>query len=292
MAGLVPPEAAIVREDTGERLDWAGLLKAGYVRHLHLSNADVERAFAGSRFAAEDEVARARPDDRFADLWFAYLHVPTIGVSLLGEAGFRRLKDRLYDGEQAVLVMSSGRWSFTGEDFVRGTVPDRLALRQGSFPVALRDADLEIDLAPGIPVPEEMKIFKIDRQAGFDPGSPWTLAPHVTRSRGMFQPETGSRDFSADYALPARFFERPGDADEPPWLGTWRLLASELGVLGVALAGLSAGLAMQRRLTRNGRAFVALRLGFLAFTLGFVGWYAQGQLSIVSVLGLVKAAVG
>jgi polyferredoxin len=32
-------------------------------------------------------------------------------------------------------------------------------------------------------------------------------------------------------------------------------------------------------------------MGFLAFTLGFIGWHAQAQLSVVTLAGLVKATV-
>ncbi len=38
------------------------------------------------------------------------------------------------------------------------------------------------------------------------------------------------------------------------------------------------------------RRFPVFRLAFLAFTLVFVGWYAQAQLSIVTLIGLVRAA--
>jgi polyferredoxin len=39
------------------------------------------------------------------------------------------------------------------------------------------------------------------------------------------------------------------------------------------------------------RPLLWFRRGFLVFTLGFIGWYAQGQLSIVNLVALLQAAV-
>ena len=63
-------------------------------------------------------------------------------------------------------------------------------------------------------------------------------------------------------------------------------------MIALALAGLTVALFAQRRLTAHGRRFVWLRRAFLVFTLLFIGFYAQAQLSIVSVIGLVRAARG
>ena len=49
-------------------------------------------------------------------------------------------------------------------------------------------------------------------------------------------------------------------------------------------------LAWQKGLVAKTKSFAAFRLVYLAATLGFVGWTAQAQLSIVTVVGLVRAA--
>ncbi len=55
---------------------------------------------------------------------------------------------------------------------------------------------------------------------------------------------------------------------------------------------LAFALARQKWLARSPRAFKIFRLAFLAFTLVFIGWIAQAQLSIVWLFGLVKAIRG
>ena len=47
-------------------------------------------------------------------------------------------------------------------------------------------------------------------------------------------------------------------------------------------------LAKPRWISVNPRRMQLFRLSFLAFTLIFIGWYAQGQLSIVQLTGAVK----
>jgi NosR/NirI family transcriptional regulator, nitrous oxide reductase regulator len=54
---------------------------------------------------------------------------------------------------------------------------------------------------------------------------------------------------------------------------------------------LTLALVFQKRLTQNATVFYVFRMGFLAFTLGFIGWYAQAQLSVVTLAGVVKAAL-
>ncbi|MCW2243265.1 4Fe-4S binding protein [Azospirillum canadense] len=290
MAGVAPAQGAEVRMDVRHPLPWPDMLAAGHVGRIALRNRDVDRAFAGSRLAHDDPEAAADPDGPFIDLRFALADVPSVGLGLLGEAGYRRFMDKLAPGDHAVAVLADGRWSMMGENFIPGTVPDRLALTQGGFPVNIRDMDLDLPLAPGVPHPAEMKILRIDGGSGFDPGTPWTLSLRVTRTHGFFYPETESRDFRADYTLPADLFTRRSTDNEPDWLPTWRSRAAEIVLLGGLLAVLTAALLTQARITRRPRLFAAGRLLALAVTLGFVGWYAQGQLSIVTLLGVVKAA--
>ena len=284
LAGVAPADAARVRTDVRDSAPWDA-----YLGHLRLTGREVEAAFVGTRFAGLDDEAAATPGEPVADLRFGLLDVPTVGAALLGEEGFRRTMARLEPWEHAVIVLSSGRWSFTGEDFVRGTVPDRLALRQGNLPIPIRDADADLEFATGVPAFAEAKLFRIDGRTGFDPASPWTLSLRVTRQRGSFRPETESRDFHTDYRLPERFFERDA-AEAPSWQSSWTARTGELSVLGAGLALLAVLLARPVALTRNPRTFAWVRRLYLAYTLVFVGWVAQAQLSIVNVLALVKAA--
>ncbi len=270
-----------------EALSVAELERRGWILRFAPSQAQVDAAFADSGVADPDPAPEGEP---FTDLRIAYLNAPRIGRNILGEAAHARLMRELGPGDHAVLVVGGGHWTPLPEDFVLGSVPERLGIQQGGLTVNARDAAWERrDLGPGLP-PGPWTILRITEAAGFDPSAPWTLAARITRARGQIFPEKVSRELSAAYALPADLFLRQAAEAGPDWTESWRARGWELGTIAAALGLLVPVLVRQRSLVARQRAFSAFRLGFLAFTLGFVGWYAQAQLSIVTVIGVVRAA--
>jgi polyferredoxin len=57
----------------------------------------------------------------------------------------------------------------------------------------------------------------------------------------------------------------------------------------LGLIALSSGLFLQKRLSANAKRFKLLRSAYLVFTVGFIGWYAQGQLTIVNITASLEA---
>lgn len=292
IADQLPKEAARVRPDLMKRMTWQELLDKGLVRHLVLSNAEIEQAFAGTPFAGIDPEMVDNPTRPYMDLYYAQANLPSIGRNILGEESWQHLVHKVEDIDDAIIVLSTGPKSFKGEDFIPGAVPDALSIRQGDFPINLRHQPMDLVLQTGMPNFSEAEIFRVDRRSGFDPAVPWKLFLRIPRSRGYFLEEAINRDFSADYSLPPEYFLWPSDQPNRPWLAAWQSQQWELAVLGVALALLTLGLARQGWVASRPRLLTWGRPAFLAFVLVFVGWYAQGQLSIVTVLGLVKMVRG
>jgi polyferredoxin len=124
--------------------------------------------------------------------------------------------------------------------------------------------------------------------AGIDPARPHRFELTLVREKGLIRPEVARRSVGLDYAAPAELFIRP-PAPLPEWLLAWQERWRELAVIGVALALLTAVLARPRWISIDARRLRRFRLGYLAFTLAYLGWYAQGQLSIVHLTGAVKS---
>ncbi len=80
-------------------------------------------------------------------------------------------------------------------------------------------------------------------------------------------------------------------ADEPDWLPQWRERRTEIIIVLVALALLAIALLSQQRLSANPRRLRVLRTLYLLFTLGFIGWTAQGQLTIVNITAGMESLV-
>ncbi|MBP1804855.1 4Fe-4S binding protein [Rubellimicrobium aerolatum] len=275
-----------------EALDWDALVAQGIASRKRVTNAEVEAGFAGTRWADDDPEAKADPEGAYLDLWIVDLGPPSIRDAVLGEATLARLARllELSPTEEPILVIDAGRHGLVSPDFVRNTAPDRLSATQDGLPLALRDADLLVELKPGVPEGTAM-ILRTDRRLGFDPSRPWVMEVEAVREHGMFQPEVGRVTLEAPHATPERFFLREEPAAPPsPLREAVRARAGDLWVLGGLVVGLAVLMGpLMHRVARRGW-LLPVRLGVLAVVLGFVGWWGQGQLSIVTVLGAVRTA--
>ncbi|CAH2601367.1 Nitrous oxide reductase maturation protein NosR [Rhodovastum atsumiense] len=78
-------------------------------------------------------------------------------------------------------------------------------------------------------------------------------------------------------------------ADPPMWHALWQASSGRIAVLAAALLVLTVIFFCQDWFARRPVLYDRLRLGFLAFTLLWLGWYAQAQLSVVNVLAFAAA---
>ncbi|MDB5884196.1 MAG: putative regulatory protein [Polaromonas sp.] len=289
--GRDPELVARIRPDAYTPMDWNALVDAGLVSRKTFSNRDIEQAFAGTVGAGQNREASRAPGEAFMDLHAAYLSVPSVGRNLLTPEGWKVLERRLDPGDHALLLVGQGRYSFLGDDFVRGAVPDRLTLQQEGLPMEIRDLDLDASLVlPAALQGAEWRVFRVIAPAGLDPAQALDFRLRVTRSKGMIYPERVSKDFAFGTALPARYFES-ASADDKGWHSIWRARSVELLVLLGSLAVLAWALAAQGWVSRSKRRLALFRTGYLLFTLGFIGWYAQGQLSVVNITALIQALI-
>ena len=279
-----------------EDLTWDDLVAQGLATHLVVTNAEVDAAFAGTIWAHDDPEARAEPDAPFLDLWVVDLGPPAIARAVLSQETLEEL-DRFREispSEEPILVIETARHGLVSETFVRNTAPDRLAAQQDGLPVALRDADLYVVLSDGLPFALQdgtAMILRTDRRLGFDPTREWTLIAKAVREHGMFQPEIGTVDLSLTHVTDDRFFARPEAVETlPPWREALWNRQTDLIVLGVFLTVLIVPLAVAQSRVAGLPAFTPMRLTVLAVVTGFIGWWGQGQLSIVTPLAVVSAA--
>lgn len=284
-----PPAKA--RGELFERFDFAELLRRGMVQRRVVSNAVAEKLFAGSDGEGADEEGLAHPQDALVELYVAYLNPPSIGRSLLGEAQWTALRSMLHgkleEGQHLLWIASAGRYSMLDERFVPGSPPQRLALRQDRLNLELRDFDFELTAPVGAPPLNASRLYSVYAEAGLDPGRPFAIDLTLIRAKGMMLPRITRQNVSLDYATPAALLAYP-PSPPPEWLLAWQARWLDLAIIGAALLLLSSVLARPRWLSLSARRLARFRWAFLAFTLVYLGWYAQGQLSIVQLTGTVK----
>ena len=73
------------------------------------------------------------------------------------------------------------------------------------------------------------------------------------------------------------------------WINLWQSRWQDIAILLSGLVILTLGLIAQKRFSESSRRLRILRTAYLLFTLGFVGWYAQGQLTIVNITAALES---
>lgn len=291
----VKSKPAIVLMDEYQKASWTTLTGDGSIRRMLLNRGQVDDAFIGTEAEGVEAARPEQRDDTFIDLYVAELNPPTIGRNLLGEKQYQNLMDELKSDEHAIVVLGNGDYSFKGSGYVRGGIFDRIQLRQFGDIISFRDLDfyrLSDVYAEGMPRFTEMGIFIIRPQYAFDSGSDWSLELLVRRQTGPV--DSIFTSFELSYQIPEMYIERPpltaseqaaiDEANRPLWLNIWYQKDFQIVVLSVGLVALFAILFFQDYLVRYPKVLHRVRMGYLTFTVVFIGWYALGQLSIVNVL--------
>lgn len=286
---------------------WDQLLAEASVSHLRLTVGDVNEAFEKLGGKAAQRRERGAAGETFIDLYVALASAPVVGRSLLGGNEYRLLRDRLEAGHHAVLIGGRGRYSWRGSGYVRGGIFDRVKLIQGEEVIRFRDSDYKRIgdfVAEGAPDLPEIGLFTLPPGVTFDPSQPWRLELLVQRATGALEKRFIA--FDATYTLPDKYLQpaaRPvpqvtatGEAptpavEQPLWQRLWQIKTLQIAILLAGLAVLTLIFFFQDWLVRRPKLTDRVRIGFLLFTLLWIGWYADAQLSVVNVLALFNALI-
>lgn len=315
LGGLVPDAAPTgptyeLNPDATSAPDWMTLEGDGTLRRLSLDVGQVNAAFA----ALGDPRAIARaltepPETTFIEMQVALVSHPAIARAILGEGEAANLKGWLQPGENAIVVVGRGLYSFKGSGYVRGGIFDRIVLIQDDVSVRFHDKmhkRVVAVQAEGAPEFTEADLFKIPADVGFDPTKPFRLQLLVHREVGPI--EKVFTTFDLGYQLPEKYLRAVTPPPVPEaaaevatqdeaaaqaalWKRIWQDKRPQIVVTGAMLAVLTLVFFFQSLATRNARAFFWFRMGFLTFTLVFLGWITNAQLSVVNLMALFGALV-
>ncbi|HKQ26237.1 MAG TPA: 4Fe-4S binding protein [Burkholderiales bacterium] len=283
--GLTRGAASTAMVDTAsfQPLTWSELIAAGALEQMRIHHGG--KAGTGS-------------EDVALELHAAVVNPPTIGRNLLGNMRYGEHVAAHGPQDLIVLLMGKGPYSFVGTKvFDTGTF-DRVRIEQGAHKFVLqrepgRYQYLPFVSAKGAPKFDEIALFRIPADKGIDVLAPWQAVIVVGDDSS-----SGARtqEFKLSYKLPSRFVLPPvevsaEDSLDAPWLESWRAQANNIVVLGLGLLVLTVLLIAMQRLTRHARLYQAVRIGFLLFTLVWVGWIAGAQLSIINVFAWLHGFV-
>lgn len=284
------------KPDWFEPLGWQQLIDRGYVSRTRIEVDAVEQQLGRP---LSDYPADLTPPDgeAFTELYLAYMNSPMVGRNLLGDEHYARFMARLGENDQVLMVASRGMFRHVRDSFTPGSSPDRIGLTQNNLSVEMRDLnwlDQNFRLqADGLPGFDAVNLFRVGGNAGFNPGAEASLKLNVELARNHLIADT------ANFTLPVQFAgdlfetvaiaESPETSREPVWVGLWKERWWQISLLVAGLAVLTVFFARQKTLSRHPFRVHRFRWGFLFFTLFFIGFYAQGQLSVVNIYTLLLA---
>ena len=295
--GFIAPSNMMLKPSVGpvETLSFAQLLERGLITHWQMPLNEVL-----ADQTLESEVLSAISDiepetGQFVDLYLAFINIPVIGKNLLGEQEFARLQENLKPGEHALLVFSNGDYSYVSEEFVPQTVPTRLSLTQSGFPTDIRDIDFysyyEPNFAITLPEYQDVHVLRLKSQSGFELSRVMTLGIGVNYKASFF--DIQQHLFTREMTLPDSLFMLNPDAinsePKPLWMRIWEDRAGIIAITCLYLIGISVLFVKQTALVKHEKLTHWIRGGSMLFVLFFIGFYAQGQLSVVNIYTLLLA---
>ena len=303
---LAPSQAGKTRLDLDRfaPADWPALEATGAIAHLHLSYGELRDKLRDSgavKPAAGD--GAAGPADPFLDLYVALVTPAGIGINLLGETWYGEYTtDRGVD-DQLVLIAAKGPFAYSvlGEDWEHADILGSIDIVQDDRTIRLSGQQIKtlpFLHAKDAPDLTERALISLDAGSNLDPGRPWTL-------RLLLAGETagGERRYVSvglSYRLPGTYIlpqaaAGGAEAARPEralaWQAIWSAHWIKIAILAAGLTALTVIFSLEDRIARRRRLHRFIRIGFLSWTLIWLGWYAGAQLTVVNLLAYIHSAV-
>ena len=286
-------EEVIVTEPTIDMVNFkpmtpAELVADGGLAQVDITNAGLSAAMARSGlgdFLPETPTVGG-PHAPYITIVVGYANPPRIGRNGTGLDPYDQLINAYPEGTQGIFVATLG-----GVYDHRGTRYHNLSSRftLDRFVVAQDDKRYVFTKPDMIVTPGRMAdILVLPADSGFDPMRPWhfDLLANARGPDGDLAPFVLAR---VDYTLSPNYILMPEPDPLPAWIEPWSEGRRDIAVMSFALLVLTGILTFQTHLAKRRRLHRVLRLGFLAFTLVWIGWIASAQLSIVHVINYLKA---
>lgn len=285
---FVQETSSMPKMELFESLTWQQLLEKKLVGHWMVTREQLEKTL-GRKLTDYPDYGFEDPDvDVISEIYYAYLNSPMIGKNLLGEQDYARLLETIKPGEHVIGVMSKGPYNYLEDDFRPGKIPTRLSFYQNELPLLIRDMAFyrffEKNLPETTPNLANFRLLKIKGNAGFDPAQKLAIQLNYDLRQNHLLGDNISQKSS--HQLPSKLFYKPEILKEertPIWKRLWRSRVIEICITITSLILLSLVFIKQRTLSQYPKFVSYGRWAFLFFTLFFIGFYAQGQLSVVNI---------
>jgi NosR/NirI family transcriptional regulator, nitrous oxide reductase regulator len=280
-------------DDKFERMGWNQLVAAKLMQPISWTNKQVEQRFAATPMASKDAEGMIRPTGVAVDMWVSLVGLPQVGRNLLDAAGWREVRALRESGVQVLAVMDSGRYPATSSLSTPTGRATRLVAQQEGQRFNLKELPYTHGVRmsgqySGVGTNAVLRMFATEPNAGLDLAKPVTLDLNLTRGPGEADQPQAEVQWQHNIAIPNIANWQPV-RETPAWLRVWEQRKVDLAILVLGLVVLTAALVYQKWLSATQKRLTTYRTIYLVFTLVFIGWAAQGQLTIVNITSLASA---
>jgi NosR/NirI family nitrous oxide reductase transcriptional regulator len=297
--GVEPVTEPALDRDGFALLSFDEMIAGGSILDFPLTMGEVLDRFreAGGRGALPDGnfLTGGNREEIFTEMYAGLFTPRSIGANLFSGAQYEGYQQNEGEGELTLWVASDGPFSFVSNSHFQAAndyLFDRVKLVQGDLEIRLTK-DFHRRLWHG-PEPGRSRgttvLFRLPADAGLDPLAPFDVVLMIAGKDSDGSPMT--IEVPMAYQLPERHMLLPPPPPVPIWVEAWREKQVDIAILGLLLVFVTIVFLFQGVLTRSRRAFTLVRVGTLAFVLGWLGWYAGAQLSIINVLAYIQAPFG
>ena len=139
-----------------------------------------------------------------------------------------------------------------------------------------------------VPDPSDMSPDKVIDKAVDSEHSKKPEMANDAAGQNLANENTTTSQIHTEKSEPFNYLSEDQDARRE-WIKLWQSRWLDITILLSGLGILSVGLIAQKRFSERSQRLRILRTAYLLFTLGFIGWYAQGQLTIVNITAALES---
>ena len=270
------------------------LIEAGSIVRLVITNQEILEMFreAGGEGAGPTQRMRGDLDTPFTDMYSALISPASVGANIYGNTRWLRAIEDEGENGLTLWMATSGVFSHASNSHYRAELEyvfDRFKLVQGDLTVRLHKDEYKrqsVRQGPARSARDSM-VFSIPADSGLDPLAPYDLVVMIQGEDANGEPMT--LDVVVPYALADIHKLLPPPPPIPAWVDAWTYERMDITILAGLLLVVTVLFLFQDSLVRRRRLYSYMRVSVLAFTLGWLGFYAGGQLSIINLMAYLQA---
>jgi len=273
LAGYASLSRNIPKVGVFEVLTLKQLVDTGLIKHWPIYKQQLDTAKMDKKLGYPSQPVSMDNVTPLAEIYLAYVSHPLVAKNIFSDKAYLAWLNQYKKDEQYLLILGKGQWE-------QKLLTSRLSLKQRNTEIIRKPFELykpEKIIADRHGKWDEISLLRIPTVANFNPLDRIKLTFNATKQARLVN----------IHQLPAEYFTTDNSQltdDIALWQQLWNQRENEIALLLLGLVLLLIIFINQHYFVLNPNSFNKIRLGYLLFTIIFIGYYAQGQLSIVNIL--------